>query len=280
MINKRQEYKQFKEFIFGVRKIENLEDIRRVHLQAYVQTKRDKNLQPQSIISMAKQIIAFLNWCVTEDFIKENPMDKVTLPKLTKKKLVGFTNKEVGQLINSFSYDNYLEARNKAMMAMMADCGLRTMEIRGIKESSITDTQLYVLGKGNKERVVFISPILKRILIRYERLKRQYFKDKIKFADNYFLNYRGEPLSHPGVYNAVIEAGKRTSIKKVHPHKFRHFYAVKALESGIDIYSLSRLLGHSDISTTQRYLESLTDSQLSLKASLSSPLTNLNNKNI
>jgi integrase/recombinase XerD len=58
---------------------------------------------------------------------------------------------------------------------MLADCGLRAMEIRGILSENLRKTSILVNDKGNKERIVFISPVLKRILIKYERMKKQYF---------------------------------------------------------------------------------------------------------
>ena len=75
----------------------------------------------------------------------------------------------------------------------------------------------------------------------------------------------------------IKEAGKRASIedKRVSPHTFRHFFSVQCILNGIDIYTLSKLLGHSEISTTQRYLQSLEDFELIKKAMPSSPLMNL-----
>lgn len=278
MKNKRQEYKQLLEFLQKRRGITELESITTHDLDAYVRTKRQKGLKAQSIVSMAKQVKAFFSWCVKEEYLTENPMTKVTLPKLPKVLLTGLTTKEVVSMMESFNNKEYLELRNKAVIAMMSDCGLRAMEIAGLKEHDVRETDIKVFGKGNKERIVFISPALKKILIRYERIKKQYFKDRIQYNDNYFLAYQGKAMSTVAVYNLVIEASERVGIKgkRVSPHMFRHYFAVQSIMAGIDVYSLSRLLGHSDVSTTQRYLESIDNDQLLEKATSSSPLMNLN----
>ncbi|AXI09167.1 recombinase [Oceanobacillus zhaokaii] len=279
MKNKRQEYKQLLEYLQTKRGISELESVTSYDLDAYIRTKRQKGLKAQSIVSMAKQVKAFFSWCVKEEYLIENPMTKVTLPKVPKVLLTGLTTKEVVNMMESFNNKDYLEIRNKAIIAMMADCGLRAMEIAGLKEVDVRDTDIKVFGKGNKERMVFISPALKKILIKYERLKKQYFKDRIQYNDNYFLAYQGKALSTVAVYNLVIEASKRVGIKgkRVSPHMFRHYFAVQSIMAGIDVYSLSRLLGHSNVSTTQIYLQSLQDSELSEKAMSSSPLMNLKN---
>ncbi|WP_318615312.1 tyrosine-type recombinase/integrase [Sporosarcina sp. YIM B06819] len=277
MINKNQELKQIESYLKEKRAITEMDAITVHDLRVYFRGKQSSGLQAQSIVSMMKIISAFFNWCVKEEYIKESPMKKVETPKVPRKVLSGFTPKEVVKMIDAFSYKTYLEARNKALIAMMADCGLRAMEIRGLLSINVKETTILVNGKGNKERIVFISPTLKKILIRYERLKKQYFKDKIVKSDAYFLTYQGDFMSHIALYNAVKEAGKRAGIedKRVSPHTFRHFYSVQALNSGMDVYTLSRLLGHSDIGITQRYLNSMTAEQLEGKAISSSPLMNL-----
>ncbi|KHF40732.1 tyrosine-type recombinase/integrase [Halalkalibacter okhensis] len=281
LMNKRHEFKHMSNFLINKRGITNIESVTKFDLQAYVQHKQKTGLQPQSIQSMAKIMTAFFNWCVEEEYLKVNPMDKVVLPKVPKRVLTGFTVEEVLKMIDSFSYKSYLEARNKAIIAMLADCGLRSMEIRGLKNVDVGETIL-VNGKGNKQRFAVVSPTLKRILIRYERLRKQYFEDRLIRSDNYFLTYQGEGMSHIALYNVIKEAGKRAEVENVRcsPHTFRHFYATQSINSGtnLDIFSLSKLLGHSEIQTTQRYLQSMTDAQLLDKAISSSPLSNLNKR--
>ncbi|MEH6957758.1 tyrosine-type recombinase/integrase [Neobacillus drentensis] len=279
--NKRQDYKQLLQFLKNKRAVTELESVTVHDLKSFFREKQKDGLQATSIQSLHKMIKAFFNWCVSEEYLKENLMKFVESPKLPKKILKTFTVQQVQSMINAFSFKDYLEVRNKAMIAMMADCGLRAMEITGLKSVNVKETTILVYGKGNKERIVFISPVLKKILIRYDRLKKEYFKDEIVKSDNYFLSYLGTSLSHVALYNVVLEAGKRAGIEgvRVSPHTFRHFYSIQSLMTGkLDIYSLSRLLGHGDIGITQRYLQSLTDEQLLDKAIASSPLMNFSKK--
>lgn len=277
LINKRQELKQLLGYLVEKRAVTELASITTFDLKAYVRMKQIKGLQPQSIVSMFKTIHAFFGWCVREEYLEVNIASKVDTPKVQKKVIDGFTGKEVQDMVAAFTFKNYLEARNKAIIAMLADTGLRAMEIRGLQFTNVKETTILVNGKGNKERIVFISPALKRILIKYQRLRKAYFQNK-NVTSNYFLSYQGAGLSHVALDSVVKEAGKRAGVtkKKVSPHVFRHFYAVACLsEGGMDVYSLSRLLGHADVSVTQRYLHSMNDKQLSIKAIASSPLMKL-----
>lgn len=282
MINKRFELKQAKYYLQDKRGILSLDNVTVHDLRAYVRFKVQSGLKPQSTVTLFKVISAFFSWCEKEEYIRENPSSKVELPKVPKRIVEGLTPDEVYRMINAFSYKTFLEARNRAMISMMTDLGLRAMEIRGIKNEDVKETTILVHGKGNKDRIVYISPALKKTLIRYERLKKSYFKDRAIEEEYYFLNYVGRGLSHIGLDNVVKEAAKRAGVekKKAKPHNFRHFYAVSAItsDSNIDLHSLSRLLGHSDVSVTQIYLSSLNEAQLSNKAISSSPLMSLNRK--
>ncbi|MBP1968009.1 integrase/recombinase XerD [Virgibacillus natechei] len=275
MINKNQEYKQLNKFIIEERQVTELESITHHDLKSYIRSKQMSGLQPSSIVSMSKQVRAFFSWCVKEEYIQINPMDKVTLPKVGTKMLTGYTTQEVTTMINCFNNKEYLEIRNKAIVSLMADCGLRSIEIRRFTHSSIHDNFILISGKGNKERIVNLSSIVKKTLIKYERVKKQYFKGKNVPYENYFLNYRGEEMSHVGIHNLVKEAGRRAKVKEARPHKFRHFFAVQSLLNGIDIYSLSKLLGHSEVNTTERYLTSLNVKDLLEDSVKTSPLTNM-----
>lgn len=280
IINKRWELGQFKRYMVEKRAIKEIESITTFDIKAYVLQKQKQGLQPQSIVSLLKMVKAFFNWCINQGYIKENLMNKIEMPKVPKKIITGFTANEIGRMIKAFSFDDYIEARNKAIIAILADCGLRSIELRRLKHEDIRDNVVLVNGKGNKQRNVFISPQLKKILIRYERLKKEYFDERIAYSDHYFLTYQGNDLSHMALYDVIKLAGERAGVegKRISPHTLRHFYAVQSINSGMDVYSLSRLLGHSDISTTQRYLSSMTDAQLKEKAISLSPLANLNKR--
>ncbi|MCM3732022.1 tyrosine-type recombinase/integrase [Fictibacillus nanhaiensis] len=277
MINKRQEYNHLLKFLKEKRGITLLESVTEHDLKSYIRGKQQEGLKPVSIVAKCKLIKAFFNWCVKEEgYLSVNPMDKVEIPKVTKKVKQGLSVDEIQAMIDSFSYKSYVEARNKAIIACLADLGLRSIEVRTLLTANVRDSTILVTGKGNKERLLSISPILKKILIKFERLKKLYFSERLVKSDNYFLSYTGDELSHVGLYNITRLAAKRAGIKdkKIHPHLFRHFYALKSLER-LDLHSLSLLLGHSEVNTTQIYLSSMSNQQLLDKAIASSPLMNL-----
>lgn len=245
-------------------------------LKSYIRSKQQEGLKAVSLAAKCKLIKAFFNWCVKkEGYLTTNPMERVETPKIPKKVKQGLSIDEVQAMIEAFSYKDYINVRNKAIIAMLADCGLRSMEIRTLKAEDVRENTILVNGKGNKERLLSISPILKKILIKYDRLKKQYFSERMMKSDNYFLSYTGGEMSHVGLYNIIRLASEKSGLKKkIHPHLFRHFYALKSLER-LDLHSLSMLLGHSEVNTTQIYLSSMSNQQLLEKAIASSPLMNL-----
>lgn len=140
------------------------------------------------------------------------------------------------------------------------------------------DSYIVIWGKGNKERVVHKSPYLEKILFRYERAREAYFEDKGAKPDNYFLSRTGCPLTVEAVEHIVKRAGEGANISneiRCSPHTCRHWFSQTQLKNGLDIYSLSRLLGHSNIKITQRYLESMKDYDVLEKSAATSPLMNL-----
>lgn len=204
-------------------------------------------------------------------------MRKVEIPKVPKKILEGFTTEEVFRMIQAFDYSSHQEARNKAIIAVLADCGLRAMEIRTLPFKNVGDSSILIPGKGNKDRIAFISPALKKILIKYERIRKEYVRNKVIKEDAYFLSYQLQGMSYSALDKIVKLAGKRVGIegKRVSPHTYRHYFALSTLLNGCNIYSSSRLLGHSSLMVTQTYLQSLTDDKLGEQANISSPLMNI-----
>ncbi|WP_231619423.1 tyrosine-type recombinase/integrase [Fictibacillus sp. 5RED26] len=124
MINKRQEYKHLLLFLREKRGITHLESVTEHDLKSYIRGKQLEGLQPVSIVAKCKLIKAFFNWCVKDEgYLSVNPMDRVEIPKVAKKVKQGLSVDEIQAMIDSFSYKSYLEARNKAIIACLADLG-------------------------------------------------------------------------------------------------------------------------------------------------------------
>lgn len=115
-------------------------------------------------------------------------------------------------------------------------------------------------------------------MIKYERIRDAYLKDDIIHYDNYFLSSRNKPLTVEAVERVVKIASKGAKVRddvRCSPHTCRHFYSQAQLRNGLDVYSLSRLLGHEDIAITKRYLQSIKDKDVVELGVKSSPLMNL-----
>lgn len=163
-------------------------------------------------------------------------------------------------------------------MAVLFDTGIRNAELCNIKRMDVRETVIYIMGKGRKERVVPISPYLKKIMIKYERIREGYLRDNILHYDNYFLSYRNKPLTGEAVERVVKIAGEKANVNeaiRISPHTCRHYFAQSQLRNGLDIYSLSRLLGHDSVIITKRYLQGLKDKQVVELGVKTSPLMNL-----
>ena len=120
--------------------------------------------------------------------------------------------------------------------------------------------------------------MLKRLIIKYDRVRSIYIQDKTITTDSYLLSQTGNRLTIEAVERVVHKCGQKAKVRdsiRCSPHTIRHYYAQTMLRSGLDVYSLSRLLGHEDISITKRYLQSIQDDNIIELASTTSPLMNI-----
>ena len=167
-----------------------------------------------------------------------------------------FTDSEVRKMIDVYKYDSYINARNKCIIALLFDTGIRNLELCNLKRIDVRETTIFILGKGNKERLVPISPDLKKVMIKCERIRDMYLKDDILHYDNYFLSYRNRPMTGEAIERVVKLCGEKAKVRDVIrciPHTCRHYFAQAQLRNGLDVYSLSRLLGHEKVDITKRY---------------------------
>lgn len=120
--------------------------------------------------------------------------------------------------------------------------------------------------------------MLKKVMIKYERIRDSYLKDNILHYDNYFLSFRYKPLTVEAIERVLRLAGEKGRVRdsiRCSPHTCRHYFAQAQLKNGLDIYSLSRLLGHETVDITKRYLQGINDEKIIEMSINTSPLMNL-----
>ena len=257
--------------------IVEIEEISHVHIKSYLNFLKGNGLTEVYINTILKNLRSFYKYCFTEGYCL-NVALKVGWLRERKTIIKTFSDDEIRKMMDVYNYSSYIHARNKCIMAILIDTGIRNFELCQLKITDIRETVIYIMGKGKKERVVPISPYLKKIMIKYERIREGYLKNNILHYDNYFLSYRNKPLTIEAVERIVRLCGEKANVNKnirCSPHTCRHYFAQAQLRNGLDVYSLSRLLGHENVTITKRYLQGLKDKEVLELGVKSSPLMNL-----
>lgn len=257
--------------------IVEIEDITHIHIKSYLNFLKENGLTEVYINTILKNLRSFYKYCFTEGYCLNIAL-KVGWLRERKIIIKTFSDNEIRKMMDVYNYSSYIHARNKCIMAILIDTGIRNFELCQLKITDIRETVIYIMGKGKKERVVPISPYLKKIMIKYERIREGYLKNNILHYDNYFLSYRNKPLTIEAVERIVRLCGEKANVNKnirCSPHTLRHYFAQSQLKNGLDVYSLSRLLGHENVTITKRYLQGLKDKEVLELGVEASPLMNL-----
>ena len=255
-----------------------IEAIRAPHVKKYMQYKLGNGLSASYLNGVLKSLRAFFKYVEEEGYIYENPTKRVRWQREGKVLIDTFTDEEVRELLGVFDFSTYLSARNRLILALAFDTGARNTEICSIMEEDVRGNVILLHGKGNKERHVPITPYLAKTLMKYQRIKSTYFQDRRPGYHNLLLSRTGRPLTREALEHIFHQAAEAADIRRevrCSPHTARHYYAQANLRNGLDVYSLSRLLGHENINITKRYLQSLQDHNIVNMAVKSSPLSNI-----
>lgn len=201
-------------------------------------------------------IKGLFNYLFSNKYIKNNPVEKVSPPRLSKNLPSVLTFEEIDKILSVPDTTEKLGSRDKAVLEVLYACGLRVSELIGLKISNLffDEEIIRVFGKGSKERLVPIGSSAIKWTNKYLSGSRPLLEKKMKSENIVFLNNRGTKLSRMGIWKIVERYTKEAGIQKeVHPHTFRHSFATHLLEGGADLRAVQEMLGHADISTTQIY---------------------------
>jgi integrase/recombinase XerD len=225
-------------------------------LKQFLSTLYDLGLSARSqarIISGIKQFYGFL---LLENLIKEDPSELLEQPKLGRKLPEVLTIEEIDSLLEAIDLSKNEGHRNRAMLETLYSCGLRVSELVGLRFSDLFFEEgfIRVIGKGNKERLVPVSPQVQKEIELYEAHIRRHLNIQKGNENIVFLNRRGGQLTRVMVFTIIKNLAEAIGLKKnISPHTFRHSFATHLIEGGANLRAIQEMLGHESITTTEIY---------------------------
>jgi site-specific recombinase XerD len=195
---------------------------------------------------------AFLRWWEreTEPEHWTNPIGKVKPPKLPTEPLKPVTAETIAAMLAICQADDFAGIRDKALLLCLADTGARAAEFMALTlgdVNAMTGQVIIKSGKGRKPRTVFIGQKARRSL-------RVYLKKRADHCPALWVTAQGQPLALASLRQVLIRRGRAAGVTIPSPHAFRRFFALAMLRAGVDLVSIARLMGHSDLETLRRYL--------------------------
>ena len=224
-------------------KIESIttDDLRK-YLAEY---KNQSNASKSTIDNIRRVLSSFFSWLEDEGYISKNPVRRIHRIK-TKRVVKDVLSDENFEVLR----DKCDNIRDLAMIELLASTGIRVGELVNLNIDDVlfSESECVVLGKGDSERIVYFDAKTKIHLQKY--LESRNDNNPALFVS---LRRPHDRLGIPGVEKRMRKLGHEAKIKKIHPHKFRRTMATNAIDKGMPIEQVQRLLGHVQIDTTMQY---------------------------
>ena len=215
-------------------------------LRTYLTEYQNEHQSSRVTIDNIRRILSsFFSWLEDEDYIIKSPVRRIHKVKTASSIKDTYSDEDLEKM-----RDNCKEKRDLAMIDMLASTGMRVGEMVLLNRDDInfSERECVVFGKGDKERIVYFDARAKLHL-------KEYLDSRTDGNSALFVTLRApyERIQIGGIEHRLREMGKRLNIPKVHPHKFRRTLATMAIDKGMPIEQLQRLLGHQRIDTTLQY---------------------------
>lgn len=231
-------------------------DVTANHLKKFVTELYELGLSARTqsrIISGIKQFYYFL---VLEGEVKNDPSELIETPRIGRKLPEVLSIEEIDAMISAIDLSTDQGHRNKAILETLYSCGLRVSELVNLEFEQLFFDEgfIRVIGKGNKQRLVPVSPSVKKEIEIYTKSVRNHQKIKPGNESYVFLNRRGAKLTRVMIFTIIKNLSETIGLQKtVSPHTFRHSFATHLLEGGANLRAIQEMLGHESITTTEIY---------------------------
>ena len=227
-------------------------DIDYLDIRSYIASLHHRKLKKSSISRKLAAIRSFFKYLHREGYVKKNPAKLVSSPKVPKTLPRFLDIDETFSLMDTPQGDTFRPTRDRAMLELLYSSGLRVSELTSLDvvDLDMKESIVRVKGKGRKERIVPIGSKAMEAMQNYlpERISLK------KKSPALFLNNRGGRLTQRSVRRILVNYSRMINLKgDVGPHTLRHTFARHLLHEGADLRAIQELLGHSSLSTTQKY---------------------------
>jgi integrase/recombinase XerC len=246
-------------------------------IREYLGYLHDQKLQKSSMARKLATLRSFLKFCAREGMVRENAARLVATPKLPKRVPSILSAEEMNEFLNGLagigeirasgrserfsgatSHMALLLERDRTILELLYASGLRVSELTGLNVDDINrkERMLRVLGKGNKERIIPYGSKAEEAFERYWPIRSKLLARSRNSGDTraVFLNHAGKRMGPRSVARVVKKYVRLMNVNwDLHPHSLRHAFATHLLADGADLRAIQELLGHSSLSTTQRY---------------------------
>ena len=231
-----------------------------------------KKVSDVTINNYLRNMSAFFNWCVEEDLILRSPVKRGDFIKVERKPLEFVSDEDFKRLLRNMNTASFSEYRDSIIVQLLLDTGMRINECLLIQVSDVDLPKrcIYLPAentKGKKGRYVFYSDKMATLLQRWMK-----YKDRYRDSDFLFCTNKGKRVQVSNFETNVRKYAHRIGLKDIHPHVFRNNFAKRFLMSGGDIYTLSKILGHSSVTVTEQAYLDITQDDLAELYRKHSPL--------
>jgi integrase/recombinase XerC len=215
----------------------------------------EQGVTARSVNRKLSTLKTFSKFLIRNGVLSVNPLNKVLKPKMSKRIPTFIDEEKLNEFLDNYEFgEDYAGKRNQLIIELLYQTGMRRSELTGLKLSSVNigESQVRVLGKRNKERLIPINNDLGRRLQDYIILRAETFPAQ---SNEYLLlTSKALPVYPRMVYRIITEFLQMvTTLDKKSPHVLRHSFATHLLNRGADLNAIKELLGHANLSATQVY---------------------------
>lgn len=222
-------------------------------VRSWLAEMKEEEISSKTINRKISSLKSFFKYLMKIGVLEQTPMVTITAPKISKRLPVFVEQKDMATLFDHVEFsDDWKGRTERLVLRLFYSTGMRLSELINLKESQLdaSHSQVKVLGKGNKERILPVSGDLINELERYVHEKPV----KLPGVPNLFVSDKGKQLQPRSVYAFVNNhLSQVTTIQKKSPHILRHSFATHLMNNGADLNAVKELLGHSSLAATQIY---------------------------